>query len=269
MLPRYLGLLPRLAAAAAAAPHPHHPQHAARAAAAWAWPGLAGAPLAGAQRGASGLAAAAPAARGLVRLRYLLGLGGLAAAAQFDALRDEARLGALAVVRLARDVSAAAAIVADYKVSLASAPPSGPERAEALAGCHERGADRLLRLCFANGGIYTKLGQHIGQLDHLLPSQYVVTMREHLLDKCPVSDYAEVAAIIREDLGSPPEELFASFDTQPIASASLAQVHRATGLDGRPLAIKVQHAGLAESCAADIRTIELLVQAARGGGGGE
>lgn len=47
---------------------------------------------------------------------------------------------------------------ADYKVTLASAPPAGPERSAALSGCHERGAERLLQLCFKNGGIYTKLG---------------------------------------------------------------------------------------------------------------
>jgi hypothetical protein len=49
-------------------------------------------------------------------------------------------------------------------------------------------------------------------------------MREHMLDKCPVSSYAEVKQIIQEDLGAPPEQLFASFSQTPIASASLAQV---------------------------------------------
>lgn len=40
-------------------------------------------------------------------------------------------------------------------------------------------------------------GQHIGQLDHLLPSEYVTKMRDNLLDRCPVSDYAEVGAVTR------------------------------------------------------------------------
>lgn len=51
-----------------------------------------------------------------------------------------------------------------------------------------------------------------------------MTMREHMLDKCPVSDYDEVRAIIQEDLGAPPEQLFKQFSETPIASASLAQV---------------------------------------------
>jgi ubiquinone biosynthesis protein len=49
-------------------------------------------------------------------------------------------------------------------------------------------------------------------------------MRAHLLNACPVSPWPEVRRIISQDLGAPPEELFASFEQQPIASASLAQV---------------------------------------------
>ena len=60
--------------------------------------------------------------------------------------------------------------------------------------------------------------------DHLLPPEYVHTMRDHMLDKCPVSSPAEVAKTLREDLGAGPEELFHSFEETPIASASLAQV---------------------------------------------
>jgi hypothetical protein len=51
-----------------------------------------------------------------------------------------------------------------------------------------------------------------------------VTMRQHMLDKCPVSGWPEVAQIISEDLGQPPEALFRDFSHTPIASASLAQV---------------------------------------------
>lgn len=49
-------------------------------------------------------------------------------------------------------------------------------------------------------------------------------MRRHTLDHCPVSPYTEVARIIQEELGQPPEALFAVFECAPIASASLAQV---------------------------------------------
>jgi hypothetical protein len=62
--------------------------------------------------GAAGFSTAASAARGLVQLRYLLGVGGILAASQFDAVAERAKLSGLALVRLGRDVAAAAAIVA-------------------------------------------------------------------------------------------------------------------------------------------------------------
>jgi hypothetical protein len=49
-------------------------------------------------------------------------------------------------------------------------------------------------------------------------------MRAHMLDKCPLDGYGTVARTVAEDLGAPPERLFASFEERPIASASLAQV---------------------------------------------
>ncbi|MEW5309939.1 MAG: hypothetical protein WDW38_001779 [Sanguina aurantia] len=186
-----------------------------------------------------------------------LGLGVYAAATVRSV--DDARLLWLIPTRLARDVWTAAATVADYQLSL---PPSlkGAEREEALHGCHSRGAQRLLSLAFSNGGVYVKIGQHIAQLDHLLPMEYVSTMRDHLLDKCPASSYADVQRMIFEDFGKTPEQLFAYFNPVPIASASLAQVHVAVDHSGRQLAVKVQHSGLRESSHADIQTVVILVK---------
>ena len=91
--------------------------------------------------------------RGWVAAKYALGVGAAAAAAaNSDAVVDTARTGYLIATRLARDISTAAAIVADYKTSVPDSL-TGDARAEALAACHQRGADRLLALCFANGGI--------------------------------------------------------------------------------------------------------------------
>lgn len=75
--------------------------------------------------------------------------------------------------------------------------------------------------------------------------------------------YSDVAAVIKEELGASPDELFDGFEKEPIASASLAQVHVAYDkTTGRKLAVKVQHRGLRETSVGDLfaltKTVEVL-----------
>ena len=94
----------------------------------------------------------------------------------------------------------------------------------------------------SNKGLYIKLGQHISMMDHVIPLEYQEELSK-LLSNNPVSSIESVRKIIREDLGKDPNELFEKFEDEPIASASLAQVHIAYGRDGKKYAVKVQHAG--------------------------
>jgi aarF domain-containing kinase len=108
------------------------------------------------------------------------------------------------------------------------------ESVSALSAVHQRGADRLLWLARTNKGVYIKLAQHLAQLDYLLPDEYTTTLRACLRD-APTSSYDDVRRTIQLDFGKPIEELYASFDPVPFASASLAQVHVAyvkQGQDG-------------------------------------
>ncbi len=156
------------------------------------------------------------------------------------------------------------AITADYLYALRDVEPGSEAYEERLAACHDRGAQRLLQLCFSNGGIYIKLGQHIAMLDHLLPASYVSTMKHNLLDKCPVSSWKSVARTIREDLGCEWDEIFEHVERIPVASASLAQVHKARERGtGRMLAVKVQHEDLRETSSVDLMAIEALVSLVR------
>jgi aarF domain-containing kinase len=125
---------------------------------------------------------------------------------------------------------------------------------------HQRAAQRLLDLCQHNRGVYIKIGQHLANLDYLLPVEYITTLSV-LFDDNPVTSYDDVCAVIREDLGQHPNELFASLDTTPLASASLAQVYTAVEkTTGRKLAVKVQHRYLRETAMADVQQLVWAVR---------
>jgi len=162
-----------------------------------------------------------------------------------------------ALIRLLRDVKAVVAIVADYTLTM-SYPP-GPGYELQMQRCHERCALRLRDVMLANGGLYIKFGQHISQMQYLMPDAYVQAMQV-MLNKAPTSSWDEVRRVVVRELGAPPEELFAAFDPKPIASASLAQVHEAVTKDGVRVAVKIQHEGLREACHADLITVSALVK---------
>ncbi|KAL9254112.1 putative ABC1 protein [Drosera capensis] len=160
-------------------------------------------------------------------------------------------------VRLFRYTVIAATIVFDYEYSLWGLPERSTERLSIKHEVHLRSANRLQELCLKNGGIYIKLGQHICQLVYLIPEEYVQTMRESMLNKCPVSSYDQVCEVIKKELGGTPDEIFDEFEHAPVASASLAQVHAARLQNGQTVA--VQHTHLTDTAAADYATVEFIV----------
>jgi hypothetical protein len=83
-----------------------------------------------------------------------------------------------ALVRIWRDVSTAVTIAADYSLSLLG--ETGLARERALHRVHARCAQRLATMMRANGGVYIKFGQHIAQLQHLLPDEYIQAMQPML-----------------------------------------------------------------------------------------
>ena len=150
----------------------------------------------------------------------------------------------------------AAQRLAEAEEQLASLAGSGSRTSRK----HQHAATRLLHLCRRNGGVYIKIGQHLANLDYLLPNEYITTLSS-LFDDTPQTSYDDVAAVIQEELGVAPNELFDHFDPQPMASASLAQVHVAyEKKTGRKLAIKVQHRGLRETSRGDLLALVTVVR---------
>jgi predicted unusual protein kinase regulating ubiquinone biosynthesis (AarF/ABC1/UbiB family) len=102
-----------------------------------------------------------------------------------------------------------------------------------------------------------KIGQMASYVDDGL-SPAVRRTLSRLQDSVPPMSPELAAGVVQEELGMPPERAFARWDPQPIAAASIGQVHRAITLDGRAVAVKVQYPGIAETIAADLGNVALL-----------
>ncbi len=117
-----------------------------------------------------------------------------------------------------------------------------------------------------------KLGQMASYVDDGLPEPMRAALAELQSNAPPMS--ADLAAeVIEHELGAPPEKVFVEWDPQPIASASIGQVHRAvvidpaTGLE-RAVAVKVQYPGVGAAIEADLRNASLLGTILKQGFGG-
>jgi predicted unusual protein kinase regulating ubiquinone biosynthesis (AarF/ABC1/UbiB family) len=90
---------------------------------------------------------------------------------------------------------------------------------------------------------------------------------KHLRAAAPRSSAEEVRRVVEEDLGAPIDRLFARFSDAPIASASIGQVHEALLLDGREVAVKVQHPGIGDAIESDLANAGMLEGFAQLAGG--
>ncbi|CAJ1508054.1 ABC1 kinase family protein [[Mycobacterium] holstebronense] len=132
---------------------------------------------------------------------------------------------------------------------------------------HERTAERYAELLGHSKGVLMKVGQMFSLIDagtvgggELSPYQRALTKLQ--ADAPPMAP--ELAReVVRAELGRPVEEVFAEFTDEPIAAASIGQVHRAVLPDGRQVAVKVQYPGVAEAIRADLANTELLTTVIR------
>ncbi|HVC87229.1 MAG TPA: AarF/ABC1/UbiB kinase family protein [Gaiellaceae bacterium] len=109
------------------------------------------------------------------------------------------------------------------------------------------------------GPTFVKFGQLLSTRPDVVPPDIIAELRSLQDDVRPFS-YDEVAKTIEEELGQPVERLFTDFDPQPLAAASIGQVHRATLPNGRRVVVKVQRPNAPRQIEADL---SLMYQAAR------
>ncbi|KAI6781687.1 ABC1 family protein-like protein [Emericellopsis cladophorae] len=158
--------------------------------------------------------------------------------------------------RTTRVATALAVCINDYRTTLNTREVTSDETEKdvLLKACHQRCADRTLKVLEKNGGIYIKLGQHLSAMNYLLPSEWTTTFLP-LQDKCPVSSFDSIQDMFKKDTGEDLWFYFSEFAEEPIGAASLAQVHIATMKDtGRKVAVKVQHPELEAWAPLDLAT---------------
>jgi predicted unusual protein kinase regulating ubiquinone biosynthesis (AarF/ABC1/UbiB family) len=165
------------------------------------------------------------------------------------ALRATAALSTMRTApRVARLVTEVLRLVALYKLR-------GPS--EEL---HADGARRLHDLCVELRGGVLKLGQLASCRVDLLPPAYIEAL-SRLQDRVPPLPAATIRARIEAELGAPVDQLFARFDDEAIAAASIAQVHGAQLHDGTEVVVKVQLPGVEDDLAADLAALRFLCHA--------
>jgi len=129
-----------------------------------------------------------------------------------------------------------------------------------------RTAQQLVATLGQMKGLAQKVGQALSMdVDHI--PREVREIISTLQSKSEPMDYSTIARVIEEELGRPPDRIFETFDREPMAAASLGQVHRAIAKDGREVAVKVQYPGAAGAIAADLKNIEILLRAVGAVGG--
>lgn len=101
------------------------------------------------------------------------------------------------------------------------------------------------------GPTFVKLGQILSTRPDLFPVPYIVELSK-LQDSVPPQDWESMCAVLCEEYGRDPEQVFAAIDVEPLGSASLAQVHAATLPDGSQVVLKIQRPNITEVVNADL-----------------
>src|SRR5579875_3289187 len=135
-------------------------------------------------------------------------------------------------------------------------------RDKSLLDTHIKNARLIVQSSQELRGAFLKLIQMLSMREDILPAEALEVL-SLTQASVPPMDYATIADQVQSELGKRPERLFARFERQAFAAASLGQVHRATLLDGREVAVKIQYPGVQETVEQVLKNLKLLLAALR------
>jgi aarF domain-containing kinase len=139
---------------------------------------------------------------------------------------------------------------------------SADENKRLLAEVHWKTALRMLDSMSYLRGAVMKVGQTLANFPDIAPREFVETLEKLHFDAPPMH-WSLLKEMVNSELGDDPENVFASFDKQAFAAASLGQVHGATLKNGEEVAVKIQYPGIARAIESDFRNFLLFLLPSR------
>lgn len=141
---------------------------------------------------------------------------------------------------------------------------ASPEKAQDyLDVFHRSTAQQVVQMLGEMKGAAMKVGQLASFYEFAAPGDYTSTYKEALTmlqDSAPPMDPAASRRVIREEFGAPVDEVFADFEDEAVAAASIGQVHRAVLHSGERVAVKVQYPGVDDAVRADLKNVSALTK---------
>ncbi len=175
--------------------------------------------------------------------------------------RGELRAATRRLARLTSLSTTLSRIVGSYRFHVTKAAfLTRAGAARSLEKLHRKNARRLREAAAAHGGGVLKVAQMLSARPDVMPAAYVEELSV-LQDAAPPVAFEALRAVIEAELGGVVGDHFAALETEPLAAASIGQVHRATLHDGREVALKVQRPGIEALVAHDLVLLELSLEA--------
>lgn len=163
--------------------------------------------------------------------------------------------------------AAATSAVKQAGTKAANVARSDEDSQAALAKRHVETAEQIVEVLGTMKGAAMKLGQVLSFLDvGLVPEEHRERFQKKLAklrDSAPKVDFKAMRKVIEDDMGEPLAEVFAEFDEEPIAAASIGQVYRARLHDDRDVAVKVQYPGVASAVRSDMQNLGVILRLVR------